>query len=120
MTGNIQQPQQNVNSMITLQAAQHIQFNGAVMMSEMKNVATHWCSAICRVSGGLLVGSKVTLSDWSQGALGETGGCNKSVSATMYIFETINYHCYLGQAGEAHGLGPRQPGCTGQGSTPLA
>ena len=56
--------------MITLQAAQHIQFNG-VIISEMKNVATHGCSAICRVSGGLLVGSKVTLSDWSQGALGE-------------------------------------------------
>ena len=41
------------------------------MMSEMKNVATHGCSAICRVSGGLLVGGKVTLSDWSQGALSE-------------------------------------------------
>ena len=70
MTENIQQPQQNVNSMITFQADQHIQFN-AVMMSEMKNVASYRCSAICRVSGGLLVGSKVTLSDWSQGALGE-------------------------------------------------
>ena len=70
MTGNIQQPQQNINSMTTLQADQHIQFN-AVMMSEMKNVATHGCSAICRVSGGLLVSGKVTLSDWSQGALGE-------------------------------------------------
>ena len=55
------------------------------MMSEMKNVATHGCSAICRVSGGLLVGSKVTLSDWSQGALGEIGGCNKGVSATKYL-----------------------------------
>ena len=70
MTENIQQPQQNVNSMITFQADQHIQFN-AVMMSEMKNVASYRCSAIRRVSGGLLVGSKVTLSDWSQGALGE-------------------------------------------------
>ena len=69
-TGKIQQPQQNVNSMITLQAAQHIQLD-AVMMSEMKNVATHGCSAIRRVSGGLLVGGKVTLSDWSQGALSE-------------------------------------------------
>ena len=55
------------------------------MMSEMKNVATHGCSAICRVSGGLLVGGKVTLSDWSQGALGEIGGCNKGVSATTFL-----------------------------------
>merc|ERR1711899_695409 len=66
------------------------------------------CSAICRVSGGLLVGSKVTLSDWSQGALGQLARHTDQDLVSRDVLSGVVHHWHSRGSADKGGDGKKQ------------